>query len=159
MKRVASLVVIASIATCLASGPSLAQNVPTVESSKTTDVVPSKLPASLKGYLTTRNPQNNQEISNKVEMQILSQDSDGKITGTFTRYVKFPGRIENRCVEADKLPMEGTYNGEKLVVTVKTSAKASFCQDTTLTFSRDKEHYLVRAGPDGISFWHFDAAD
>jgi hypothetical protein len=102
---------------------------------------------------------NQQELSNKVEMQILTQGPDGAITGNFTRSVKYPGNIDNRCVEANKLPMEGTYDGQKVVVTVKASTKASWCKDTVLTFSRGKEHYLERTGTDGTSVWYFDAAD
>ena len=40
--------------------------------------------------------------------------------------------------------MQGTYDGEKQVVTIKVSQNSSTCDDAEVTWLRGKEHFLER---------------
>jgi len=166
MKRMASLVAFALGANYFLFSSPLAQNTPVVEtppkgaeSSKDTSGGIPKLPVALEGLFVMRNSATFKQQSNKMELQILTQGTDGKVTGTFTRWLQFPGSPEGLCNRADKLPMEGNYDGEKLVITVSASKNSPLCQDFTWTFLRGREHYLERKATDGNWYIYYDVAN
>lgn len=117
-----------------------------------------KLPKNLKGSLDMINPSMARHQSNSVELRIDTQEQD-KVTGAYTRHVQFVGSPANRCVGAFKLPFAGTYDGEKLTITVKYSNNGAMCEDRTMWFSRGKEHYFERQAEDGSWKIYFDLAD
>ncbi|MEO8302548.1 MAG: hypothetical protein ABI724_00350 [Betaproteobacteria bacterium] len=114
-----------------------------------------KLPVGFKGEVSGVNAKNFQ-YSNTLELQIVSQDG-GKITGTYSRWMRIQNNPENLCTKADKLPMTGTYDGEKIVLAVKGSINnPAVCNDYSVTLVRGKDHYFERKSPDGRNVWYLD---
>ncbi len=108
------------------------------------------LPATFKGEWNGT-ADNFRPVSHVLEVQITSQSPDGKVTGTYSRFVRAQGSPLSLCFRADHLPAEGTYDGQKLVLKVKASQTAT-CNDYTLTFVRGKDHYFERKIENGSSY-------
>ena len=113
------------------------------------------LPRTLKGGIHFINPIANRHAFNPLEIEIANQDPSGKFTGTFTRFVAFAGA--ETCVEFRKVPMQGTYDGNKLTLEVRASAKVG-CADFTWELGRGKEHDFERTSVDGAERVYFDLA-
>ena len=67
----------------------------------------------------------------------------GKVTRSYTRWIRHRDP-SGRCLAADDLPAEGTYDGKRLVLKIQGSRNSPICNDHTLTFFRGKEHYFHR---------------
>jgi hypothetical protein len=106
------------------------------------------LPTSFKGKLNGSTV-SLQQVSTNVELQIASQNAEGKVTGGYSRAVRYSSSPETLCIKADNLPAEGTYDGKKLVLKVKGSQNAAICKDYTLAFLRGTEHYFELKAADG----------
>jgi hypothetical protein len=132
---------------CMGAAASFAQDAAKPPES-TAQPIPT-LPTSLKGEMGGYNPQNYKVQSNPLQLQIASQSAEGKVSGAYSRSVRYWGTPENLCVQASNLPAEGTYDGEKLVLKVKGSQNSNTCEDYTITFVRGKEHYFERTLPNG----------
>jgi hypothetical protein len=113
------------------------------------------LPGKLKGGVHFINPLSARHAFNPLELEIASQNAAGEFTGTFTRLVAFAGAVT--CIEFRKVPMSGTYDGKKLVINVRASAKLE-CPDFTWEFGRGKEHDFEGASADGAERYYFDRA-
>ncbi len=125
------------------------------ESSPASKAAIPTLPTELKGETTGIDPRTLNSYSNTRELQITSQEG-GKITGTYTRWMRVPSAPAILCIKADKLPMTGTYDGEKIVLAVKGSLNNPVCTDYSVSFVRGKEHYFERKSPDGKTVWYLD---
>jgi len=112
------------------------------------------LPTKLTGAILSQTTQF-VPLSDGLELQISSQDSDGKVAGLFSRAVRYqnPGQ---QCMRADNMHSDGIYDGKKLVLTVRYSQSVSICNDVTLTFYRGKEHYFHTLAKDGSWSMYLD---
>lgn len=109
------------------------------------------LPANFKGEWTGV-ADNFRPVSHVLELQIISQTPDGKVTGAYSRFVRAQGSPLGLCFRADHLPAEGTYDGQRLVIKVKGSQNSATCNDYTPTFVRGKDHYFERKIENGSSY-------
>ncbi len=130
----------------LGTAPSFAQ-----DAAKVPEGAGQPLPANFKGEWTGV-ADNYRPVSHVLELQIISQTPDGKVTGTYSRFVRAQGSPVSLCFRADHLPAEGTYDGQKLAIRVKGSQNSPTCNDYTLTFVRGKDHYFERKIENGSSY-------
>jgi hypothetical protein len=141
-------------------GVATAQTAPESKSKMPADAAKAAaLPTNFKGeWIGIFNPQTQKQQAQAVEMHVSSNEN-GRITGTYTRWVNFPGSPENLCWKADKLPLSGTYDGQRLAVTVKASNNSPACKDLSMTFTRGKDHYFERQATDGKWRMYLDPAN
>jgi len=131
---------------CMSALTSFAQDAakPTEGAAQPVPALPTSFKGKFNGTAVTL-----QQVSTNVELQITSQSAEGKVTGGYSRAVRYSSSPESLCIKADNLPAEGTYDGKKLVLRVKGSQNAAICKDYTLAFLRGTEHYFELKGADG----------
>jgi len=134
---------------CLGAAVSFAQDAAKTDAAASQSAV--TLPASFKGEAIGVSS-TFQQFTNVLELQITSQSADGKVAGTYSRYMRVQSSPLNVCVKADNLPAEGTYDGQKLVIKVNGSQNSPTCNDYTLTFVRGKDHYFERKIENGSAY-------
>jgi hypothetical protein len=106
------------------------------------------LPAKLSGVLETRTTEG-KPVADGLEVQIKSQEPDGRVVALFTRHVRY-SNPHQQCMRAREVPADGTYDGRKLILNIRYSQSLAVCNDATWTFFRGtKEHYFFTRATDG----------
>jgi hypothetical protein len=135
---------------CLGASASLAQE-PTKAPAQPLPALPTKLTGAID--LMTSDAR---QFTDGLEVQITSQEAGGRIGALFTRHVRYQNP-NFQCIRARDVPADGTYDGKKLVLTVRLSQSLAICSDVIYTFFRGtKEHYFFTKGKDGSWSMYLD---